>query len=97
MSKNLTKNARWVILWVRSVNESVPMALPQEITLNCGRWPWSVPTMQAINETLDFRGDKILASKVYEVDVRLFPYAKQFKEVTALAERNMGILQKGKK
>lgn len=91
MSKPLTKNARWVLIWVRSVSKDVPLALPQELTFNTGRWSYDVPTAKAISDSLDFSKDNVLASRVYEIDVSLFPYAKQFKEVTELAKQKLGV------
>lgn len=86
MSRNLTKNARWVLFWARYVSEDAPLSLPVEMTFNCGRHPYSVPTMEAITGSLNFDGEKVLASMVYEVDVALYPYTKQWEEVSALAE-----------
>ena len=85
--KSLTKNARWIVLWVRLQADDIIGFKPYETILNIGRWPYVTPVDNAIAEALDFSGEKILASQVYLVDVSAYPYAKQHKEVTALAER----------
>lgn len=87
MSKPLTKNARWIVLWARYQSNDVIGFKPHETVFNIGRWSYDVPTTKAINESLAFKDSKILASKVYLVDVQLFPYAKQHKDVTQLAEQ----------
>jgi hypothetical protein len=87
MSKNLTKNARWIVFWAR-FNDAIhsDSFVPYEVAFNIGRFPYDVPTTLAIQKSLTFKGDVITDSMTYEIDVAVFPYSKQFKEVTALAE-----------
>jgi hypothetical protein len=88
MGKNLTKNARWIILWARfkDKDDTHDIFIPHEVAFNVGRHSYNTPTMIAINNTLDFSKDMVLSSRVYEVDVAVFPYARQHAQVTALAQ-----------
>lgn len=86
MTTNLTKDARWVLLWAETLSDT-PLAKPHQMVYNTGRHKYGVPSIKAINDTLDFGRDKVLRSVVYEVDVALFPYAKQWKEVSDMAEK----------
>lgn len=87
MGKDLTKNARWIIFWAETISPDVPLAKPFACSHNIGRFSYDVPTRKAIEDVLDFSKDVVLRSMVYEVDVALYPYAKQWEEVNKLADR----------
>lgn len=87
MSADLTKNARWVVLWLRCQSKDTIEFKPFEIVMNLGRWSYDVPEEQVIAETIDATKSKILARNTYLVDIELFPYSQQHKEVTKLAEQ----------
>jgi hypothetical protein len=77
MSKDLTKNARWIVL-LRKDNEY------NELLLNAGRWNYSVPTEKAIQES--FKPNEYKEQHIFLVDVTLYKYEKDWKQVNELAK-----------
>lgn len=86
MSKPLTKNARWIVVWMRFKDKDTDMFKPQELVMNLGRHSWEVTEEQAFRKHVDMGNDILLAHATFLVDVDLFPYSKQHEEVTRLAE-----------
>lgn len=82
----LTKNARWIIFWAETLSDT-PLARPHALSHIIGRHPYDTPTSKAITDCLDFGKDVILRSMVYEVDVAVYPYAKQWQQVLELADK----------
>lgn len=86
MSRNLTKNARWIVVWLKIKSPSVT-GIPAETVCNIGRHPYSVPAGKAIYDSLDINDGTVLSVRTYLVDVALCPYAKDWKRVSEMAEK----------
>lgn len=86
MSKNLTKNARWICALVESVpDRATPLSKPYRIVMTTGRWNWNILEMEALNEAIDFSRCKLIGT--FLVDVKVYPYAKDYENVKLLAKR----------
>lgn len=89
MSKHLTKNARWIIALVETKTE-YDWEHSSRVVCNLGRFSYDTPEGKALGEVMHWGKCKLIAT--YLVDVTVYPYAKDWKKVSKLAEKYFATL-----